>query len=129
MKKGLLISLLFLTNLAMAGEIPNCWDRPEIEDGTFLITFSANDVTKQQLVEILNRANGRHIEARQYPIVMDDLIIIAVQAADSGVGEYRLSREELKQAVREELTPIAEIKGVNISCNGIVRPLPRPGPH
>lgn len=128
MKKSILISLFFLTNLALAGEIPNCWDRPEVKDGSFLISFSANDVTKKELIEILNRVRGRHIEAQGFPIVMADLIIIEVQAVDYGVGEYRLGREELKQAVREELTPMAEMKGVQISCNGIVRPLPLPRP-
>lgn len=127
MKNGILISLLFLTNLAIAGEVPDCWDRPnEIQDGVFLINFSAEEVTKKQLIEILDRANGRHLQPRQYPLVMDDFILIVVEAVDYGVGEYRLSREELKFQVRKELTPIAQINGVTITCNNIIRPWPRP---
>jgi len=85
-------------------------------------------VTKRELVEILNRANGRHLHAREYPLVMDDFFTIVVEAVDFGVGEHRLSREQLKKAVREELTPIAKIDGVTLTCNRIYR-LPRPEPR
>jgi len=125
MKKGVLISFLLFTNLAIAGDIPDCWDRPdEVKDGSLIIGISVKDVTKRQLIRILDLANGKHIVPPGYPLIFDDSIYIEVEAVDYGVGEHRLSREELKQAVREELMPIAAIKGVSLSCNNIVRPAP-----
>ena len=110
-----------------AGQIPNCWDddnsdKPTFVDGSFIILVDTEPLEKSELLKLLDQANGKYIQAERYPVIFDNLVMIVVQAVDNGAEEYKLTREALKKAVNKELQPIADTRGVSISCNSIVRP-------
>lgn len=132
MKKLFLIcALIFLGAASLhAAQIPNCWDddnsdEPRFVDGSFIVSLNTKSITKSELLKLLDQVDGKHIRAKRYPLIFDDLVIIVVEAVDYGVGEYKLSRAELKKAVNEELQPISDTRGVSISCNTIARPFGR----
>ncbi len=108
--------ILFSSFSAVAAEIPNCWDNPDVVEGDYLITLHTSVMTKEEILTVLDKADKKYIEAQGYPIVTDDTIVILTQAR-----ENRLSKKELKAAAEEELRPIGQVTGVEISCNGIVR--------
>lgn len=125
-KLFLILAMLFLTPTALyAGQIPNCWDdsnKPLLVDGSFIISVNTAPLTKNELLKLLDQVNGKYIHPNDYPFIFDDLVTIVAQAVDYGIGEYKLTRDALKKAVNEELQPIADTKGVSISCNSIIRP-------
>lgn len=115
-----------ISTLSFAGSIPYCWDnseRPAVKDGSFLIQVNTDAVTKDELLDVLDWANGVNLRGDGYPIVYSDAMTIVSQGVDYGFGDNRLERKELIEVVEEELAPIADIDGVLIFCNGIVYPI------
>jgi hypothetical protein len=121
----LVVSLLVLNSgRAMASELPDCWQESgmDVEDGNFILSLETGLMTKAELLDVLDKANGVYIRALSYPNIFDESVFITVSAVDYGVGDNRLTREELKARVNGEITAILAVPGTSAFCNGRVYP-------
>jgi hypothetical protein len=119
---GLALMSLFALN-AHAAEVPNCWSESgrDVVDGSFVIHLDTEKMTKEDIVLALDKAKDKNLEAAGFPMVFSPHIYFVTTAADYGVGSYRLSREQLKKAVTEQLSALLSVPGVSAECNGIIR--------
>jgi hypothetical protein len=111
---------LLLPILSMANQLPECWNNPAVVEGNYLVTIDAEQASKSELLDTLNALSGHHITPSGYPIIFEDFLIITVHAVDYGVGDYRLSKKELQEAVEKELSPLNDEKFISMSCNQII---------
>lgn len=121
MTTALLLSTLMFSSASFARKIPNCFTRPNVNEGEFLIYVDTEKVTKEDLIEVQSRANGQYISVQSYPFMLGDSMIISVQAIDYVYDDKRLTRRDLKKAAVEELSELQNIPAVSISCNGLKR--------
>ena len=118
----IIFATLFLTNSAIARDVPSCWDNPDVVEGSYIISIDTDTLTKEELLRVMDQARAKHLRPNGYPLLFGNTMFITTQAVDYGVGEHRLPKDELRRRVEKALQPIADTPGVRISCNGIVRP-------
>jgi len=126
MKKifALVAVTMAMSSAAIAAEVSNCWTQPNIVPGQFNILIETKMVSKETLLKLMDKASGRNIVPTRYPIVgsgNDGYVMINVEEVDYGVGNYRLTRQQLTAAVKKELQPFVDTTGVFIECNSIAR--------
>ena len=57
--------VLLAINASQAGQIPSCWDNPDVKEGSYIIQIETDRLLKDELLEIMDRASGRYISARR----------------------------------------------------------------
>lgn len=126
--KGILVvfASLILNQVAFGAEVPHCWDKPRVIDGSFNVTVKVIQVTKEHIIDILANANSANIRAN-FPIIIgtaaeEPLLFMNINAQDSSTDPFRLPKEKLIAEVKKQLQPIANIEGVTIECNYRITP-------
>jgi hypothetical protein len=101
-------------------EIPNCWSESNepLQDGAFLVSLNAAQVSGTKLASALDLIQGMYTMSPHFPMVFGDSIVVLVQAVDYGVGNSKLSREELKKQVQMQIQKVLNTGTVKyIECN------------
>ena len=118
--KSLIILIALITILGsatatqasvFAGKVPHCWDTDGILYGSYIIGINTDTASKEDILEIMDRASGIHIRPQGYPVVFSSSMYITVQA-----------QEETRMEAEEELIAISEFGSVNIRCNALYYP-------
>jgi hypothetical protein len=122
MKNLMIASAMLLSSAVSFAEVPRCWtdETLAIVDGSFLVSFSSDTTSKEELMTILRGVKGKYVTPSQYPMIFTDYLVIPVDAKDDGYGQNKLSRAKLKAAVTAELSQIENIGDLTISCNRIM---------
>lgn len=118
----------FFLNLSQAKahhNVPNCWNNPDVKEGSYLIGIETNKISKEELLKVMDLADGKYLRAKNYPTIFEEYMVINTEAFDPGMEGRKLSKEELQKIVEHILASISHDSGISISCNVIVTPIER----
>ena len=119
-----ILFLFFLSLPALAA--PPCWttdgseiglnkEGTKIADGQFLITVDVNQITKENLVLVMQKVKFGNIEPSSYPTILDDTIVFHVKSISENT-----ERLLLIEAVNAQIDELLAIPGVKeAGCNGV----------
>lgn len=129
-----LFSLLALGFSLGAQAAPDCFtvdgketgpnkDGREVVDGAFLVSVDAPNISKENLLLVLDKVDFGNLKADAFPQLLEDTIILSTKATVAGADEQQVDRPKLIEAVNAQIDEITAIQGVKgVDCNAVQRP-------
>jgi hypothetical protein len=135
--KASLFSLLALGFSLGAQAAPDCFtidgketgankDGREIVDGAFLISVDAANISKENLLAVMDKVDFGNLKADSFPQILEDVMILSTKASVAGADDSQVDRPKLIETVNGQIDEIAAIAGVkSVDCNAVQRPADR----
>jgi hypothetical protein len=135
--KASLVGLFTLTFSLAAHAAPDCFtvdgketgankDGREIVDGAFLISVDARNISKENLLLVMDKVDFGNLRADSFPQLLEDVIILSTKASTAGADDSQVDRPKLIETVNGQIDEITAIAGVkSVDCNAVQRPADR----
>jgi len=117
-----LMSTFLISWNAKAASLPDCWNG-EVVPGSYIAFVNLRETSKENLIRLLSKANGKAITASGYPSFSDEPVMflhIVARPTRDGISP--------RQEVEAELSSLLNFNGfMGVHCNHIAQPQPRMG--
>jgi len=132
--KASALSILALTLSLTAQAAPDCFttdaadkglnrDGREIIDGAFLISVDAKNISKENLLLVMDKVDFGNLRADAFPQLLEDVMIFSTKASVAGAEDSQVDRPKLIDTVNGQIDELAGIPGVtSVDCNAVQRP-------
>lgn len=129
-----LLTVLALAFSVTAHAAPDCFttdgsdkgmnkDGREILDGAFLISVDARNISKENLILVMDKVDFGNLRADSFPQLLEDVIILSTKASVAGASDGQVDRPKLIETVNAQIDEITSIPGVkSVDCNAVQRP-------